>query len=174
MRKLVGLLALVFLTTAPVLAQDESKVDVFGGYSYLRVSPGGGAPGANTNGWEAQATVNLSGYLGVTADFDGHYGEVFGIGGHDYNFLFGPTVFHRMDKATAFAHILFGGSRAGGSGFSDTSFAWALGGGVDWNVKPAVAIRVGQIDYLPTYFGSNRTQNNFRYSAGVVFRFGGY
>ena len=91
MQKLVGLLALVFLATALTLAQNNSKLDVFGGYSYLHVSPGNGLPGANTNGWEAQATGNLTDYLGVTADFDGHYGDVFGIGGHDYNFLFGPT-----------------------------------------------------------------------------------
>ena len=72
-----------------------------------------GLPGANTNGWEAQATGNLSVYIGVTADFDGHYGSVFGVGGHDYNFLFGPTLSYRTDKVTGFAHLLFGGSHAG-------------------------------------------------------------
>jgi len=54
-------------------------------------------------------------------------------------------------------------------GFSETAFAWAIGGGVDWNLKERLAIRLGQFDYLPTYFGST-TQNNIRYSAGVVFR----
>jgi len=105
----------------------------------------------------------------VTADFDGHYGSVFGVGGHDYNFLFGPTLSYRTDKITAFAHVLFGGSHAGAAGFSNTAFAWAIGGGVDWNLKERLAIRLGQFDYLPTYFGST-TQNNIRYSAGVVFR----
>ena len=161
MRKLVGLLALVLWATVPALAQANSQFDIFGGYSYLHV------PGANTNGWEAQATGNLSEYIGVTADFDGHYGN----GGHDYNFLFGPTLSYRTDKLTPFAHVLFGGSHAGAAGFSDTSFAWALGGGVDWNLEKRLAIRLGQFDYLPTYFGST-TQNNFRYSAGVVFRVG--
>ncbi len=32
-----------------------------------------------------------------------------------------------------------------------------------------VAVRLGQFDYLPTYF-SKTTQNNFRYSTGVVLR----
>lgn len=172
MQKLVGLLALALLATVSVFAQDNSKLDVFGGYSYLHVSPGNGLTGANTNGWESQATGNLTDYLGVTADFDGHYGNVFGIGGHDYNFLFGPTLFHRIDKVTPFAHLLFGGSHAGARGFSANAFAWALGGGIDWNVLPAVAVRLGQFDYLATHFAST-TQNNFRYSAGVVFRFGG-
>jgi len=161
MRKLVGLLALVLWATVPALAQANSQFDIFGGYSYLHV------PGANTNGWEAQATGNLSEYIGVTADFDGHYGN----GGHDYNFLFGPTLSYRTDKLTPFAHVLFGGSHAGARGFSDTAFAWALGGGLDWNWKKRLAIRLGQFDYLQTHFGST-TQNNFRYSAGVVFRVG--
>jgi outer membrane protein with beta-barrel domain len=171
MRKLVGLLALVLWATIPAFAQDSSQFDIFGGYSYLHVSPGSGFPGANTNGWEAQATGNLNEYVGVTADFDGHYGSVFGVGGHDYKFLFGPTLSYRADKLTAFAHVLFGGSHVGSRGFSDTAFAWALGGGVDWNWKKRLAIRLGQFDYLPTYHGST-TQNNFRYSAGVVFRVG--
>ncbi len=172
MRKLVCLLALILAANGLALAQDDSKLDVFGGYSYMHVSPGSGLPGASTNGWEAQATGNLTDHLGATADFDGHYGDVFGIGGHDYNFLFGPTLFHRMDKVTPFAHLLFGGSHAGAAGFSETAFAWALGGGIDWNVRPTIAVRVGQLDYLSTHFAST-TQNNFRYSAGVVFRFGG-
>jgi hypothetical protein len=169
MRKLIALSALFLLATVPALAQNDSKLDVFGGYSYLHVSSGSGLPGANTNGWEAQATGYLSNYIGVTADFDGHYGN----GGHDYNFLFGPTVSsNRHEKVSGFVHALFGGSHAGANRFSKTAFAWALGGGIDWNVKERLAIRLGQFDYLPTYFAST-TQNNFRYSTGVVFRFGG-
>jgi opacity protein-like surface antigen len=171
MRKLLGVLALGILGTFPAYAQDESTLNVFGGYSYLHVSPGNRLPGANTNGWEAQATVNVTEYVGVTADFDGHYGSVAGVGGHDYNFLFGPTLFRRSDYLTPFAHLLFGGSHAGGNGFSGTAFAWAIGGGFDWNIKPNVAVRLGQLDYLANHFAGT-TQNNFRYSAGIVFRFG--
>ncbi len=172
MRKLIGLLALFLLAALPALAQDNSKLDVFGGYSYMRVNPGGGVSGLNTNGWEAQATGNLNHWLGVTADFDGHYGDAFGIGGHDYNFLFGPTLSYRTEKLTPFGHVLFGASHAGAAGFSDTAFAWAIGGGVDWNVTKTLAVRLGQFDYLPTHFASN-TQNNFRFSTGIVFRLGG-
>ena len=171
MRKLIGLFALVLLATFQALGQANSQFDIFGGYSYFHVSPGGGLPGASANGWEAQATGNLSENIGVTADFDGHYGSVFGSGGHDYNFLFGPTLSGRTDKVTGFLHLLFGVSHAGAAGFSDTAFAWAIGGGVDWNLKKRLAIRLGQFDYLPTYFG-NTTQHNFRYSTGVVLRVG--
>ncbi|PYX81904.1 MAG: hypothetical protein DMG66_01330 [Acidobacteria bacterium] len=55
---------------------------------------------------------------------------------------------------------------------SDTSLAWALGGGVDWNVLPRVAVRLVQADLLQTRFGDDN-QNNGRFSFGVVFKFGG-
>jgi hypothetical protein len=53
---------------------------------------------------------------------------------------------------------------------SDSAFTMAFGGGLDYNLNRKFAVRVGQFDYLPTRFGGE-TQNNFRYSAGVVVRF---
>jgi hypothetical protein len=48
------------------------------------------------------------------------------------------------------------------------------GGGVDVKVSPHFAIRPIQAKYFLTQFSNNTTtrQNNFRYSAGVVFQFG--
>ena len=53
---------------------------------------------------------------------------------------------------------------------SDSGFSWALGGGVDYKFLPHIAIRVGQFDFLQTHI-SGDSQNNFRYSGGVVVRF---
>jgi hypothetical protein len=50
-----------------------------------------------------------------------------------------------------------------------TSFAMALGGGVDLRVGKRIDLRLIQFDYTPTFFGSGR-QNNFRISTGVVFK----
>jgi hypothetical protein len=50
----------------------------------------------------------------------------------------------------------------------------APGIGLDWNVTHHVGLRLGQMDYLLTRLPSSTNQvtwNNFRYSAGVVFRF---
>ena len=169
LRKLSLLVGLVLLTSLAANAQDFSdKAELFGGYSYMRTD----SPSFNLNGWELSGQYKVTDWLGGVADFDGHYGSVAGIGGHDYNFLFGPTLFRRSDYLTPFAHLLFGGSHAGGNEFSGTAFAWAIGGGFDWNIKPNVAVRLGQLDYLANHFAGT-TQNNFRYSAGVVFRFGG-
>lgn len=50
----------------------------------------------------------------------------------------------------------------------------ALGGGLDVNLARHVAYRVFQTDYLLTLLpnGTNDRQNNFRFSTGIVFRFG--
>lgn len=60
---------------------------------------------------------------------------------------------------------------------SGNAFAMELGGGIDIPVHKNVAIRVGEVDYLMTRFNNSletgNYQHNFRYSAGVLFSFGG-
>ena len=55
-----------------------------------------------------------------------------------------------------------------------TAFAMTVGGGVDVRVSPRIAIRLAQAEYLMTRFpdGLSNRQDNFRFGAGVVFRFG--
>ena len=59
---------------------------------------------------------------------------------------------------------------------TNNSFAMVFGGGVDIKVHERIDIRVIQVDYNPIFFGGNqtldlpdRTQNNWRFSWGVVF-----
>jgi hypothetical protein len=175
MRKVIGFAAMLMLLSLPVLCQDYPKAEVFGGYQYTRINPGSGISGDNFNGWNAALTGNVSHWLGVTADFSGAYKSISGLSLKQHTFMFGPTIAsHSSDKFTPFAHALFGGARSSGDalGFSasETAFAMALGGGVDIGSKN-LAFRVGQFDYLMTRFGGT-TQNDFRYSAGIVFRFG--
>ena len=60
----------------------------------------------------------------------------------------------------------------------------AVGGGLDIRLSKMFTLRPIQADYYMTNFGSNvadplgtpittRTQNDFRYAAGVSFNFGG-
>ncbi len=68
---------------------------------------------------------------------------------------------------------------------TQSAFAMTVGGGLDIRINPRIAVRPMQVDYLPSRFsafnvpgipsGFNDTnwQHNLRYSAGVVFRFGG-
>jgi opacity protein-like surface antigen len=64
------------------------------------------------------------------------------------------------------AHIHTGGSLPGPS---NTSFATAVGGGLDYRLLRPLALRV-EGDYLRTSFFST-TQHNLRLSLGVVLRF---
>ncbi len=182
MRKLIVLALLVLAFSFSAVAQDLPKAEVFGGYSYYRADLGTtGTPTnhINLNGWNAALTGYFSKMLGVTADFSGHYGKP-DVGGFKvdtkvHNFMFGPTLAARSDKATVFAHALFGGQKfsattLGSSVLSDTSFAMAFGGGLDFNVGKNFAVRPAQVDYIYSKHNSEK-QNNFRYSAGVVLKF---
>jgi hypothetical protein len=174
MKKLLGLAVVIVALSIPALCQGYSKAEVFGGYQYTRINPGSGISGENFNGWNGAVTGNLNHWLGVTGDVSGAYKSISGVSLKQHTFMFGPTIASRSsDKFTPFAHALFGvaHSSAGvsGSSVSDNSFAMALGGGIDVGSKK-IALRIGQFDYLMTRFGGT-SQNNFRYSAGVVFRF---
>jgi|SRR5579863_6405938 len=191
MKRWVLLFGALLLFTSVASAQDDSsKAEVFGGYSYLRVNPGFGAPGLNFNGGSGSLAYNLNDWLGVVGDFGGYHWSGSGVDGNVVSYLFGPKVSMHHGPITPFVHTLFGGAHASGTsaqcstdrvhgeGFitggcgsgSANAFSMALGGGVDWNATPHIGVRVIQAEYVLTRFFSN-TQNNARISAGVVFRF---
>jgi opacity protein-like surface antigen len=170
-------------------AQVPTSGNVFFGYSYYNTDLSS-IDRANTNGFEASFEGKVIPFLGFVADFDSHYGSQnfpicpvvpAGTGGGgcssfnanvtEYNFLFGPRVSVSVGKLRPFAEALFGGAHVNvnnGVG-SDTSFATALGGGLDYKIIRPIAWRF-QGDYVQTrFFGT--TQNNIRLSTGVVLRF---
>ena len=53
----------------------------------------------------------------------------------------------------------------------DTSRAVILGGGMDLDITPRFAWRAFQVDYIHTTL-FQETQNNFRFSTGLVYRWG--
>jgi hypothetical protein len=169
----------------------HAQVQVFGGYSYLRPTvttiscPAGELPPCaatsetthpNLNGWEASGTFNPFHVLGFTADFGGNYGTVAGSTIHVQTYLVGPQV-HFPGPVSPFAHVLVGAAHESVSGSNEmffpssgNAFATAVGGGIDIKVAPFVSLRVIQLDYLVTRFGST-TQNQPRASAGIVVHF---
>ncbi len=171
-----GVVALA-LSAPSAFAQGFTKAAVCGGYQYTRINPGQGVSGDNFNGWDAAAQYNWNRAFGVKADFSGAYKSVLGASLRQHTYLFGPVISARSEKAALFAHALFGGAHASvdtGTSFfgsaSESAFAMAFGGGLDYNLNKNFAVRVGQFDYLPTRFG-DATQNNFRYSTGIVLKF---
>jgi len=185
MRKLACLvgLGMLFLLAQTAAAQDTPKVDAFLGYSYVRANPEtSGAPSFNLHGGSASVAYNVSNSLGLVADFGGYH--VNKIGGFPvdsavYTYLFGPRLSYRRSesKLTPYAQILFGGTHLGRGALqagSDNAFAMTVGGGLDANPTRHIGLRLGQVEYLMTRFKEatpNRvTQNNLRFSTGIVFR----
>jgi hypothetical protein len=166
MKRLAALSALLVVMLMPSAARAQ-KVQLFGGYSYLRQDTGAGK--VNLNGWEASATLKNT-WLGFTADFSGHYGSPFGPSTSVQTFLFGPQLSLPVPIISPYVHALVGGARASSGNSSDTAFAAAFGGGIDTHMAPFLSYRLFQVDYLATRFGGH-TQNNLRVSTGLVIHF---
>jgi hypothetical protein len=147
---------------------QESKAEVFGGYQYSNLD------GTGLNGWNGAVTGNVKDWLGITGDFSGNYTSVSGLPYHTYTYTFGPTISTSHNQNfRLFAHGLFGGIHqslsSGGVSISDSGFAMMFGGGVDAKIKPRLAVRVGQFDWMSIRTNGFSFNNNFRYSAGLVF-----
>jgi hypothetical protein len=167
----VVILAIAFARPAMAQSDDSSKVEAFAGYSYLHVSDQGVS--ANANGGSGAISYNVTPMIGVVADFGGYTGSSNGFNGNIISYLFGPRVSYHSGKFTPFAQALFGGNRFSGGGTSMNAFGMTAGGGVDYALTPHIAIRPIQAEYYLTKFndGHNNRQNNFRYSAGIFYRF---
>ena len=177
-----------FIFSAGANAQVPTSGNVFFGYSYYNTDLSS-IDRANTNGWESSIEGKIVPFLGFVADFDSHYGSqnfgvcpgpvipggppcsIFNASVTERNFLFGPRVSFSAGRFRPFAEALFGGAHVNANNGvgSNTSFATAIGGGIDYKIIRPVAWRF-QGDYVQTrFFGA--TQNNVRLLTGIVLRF---
>jgi opacity protein-like surface antigen len=186
MRRL-ALIAFMLLSLAGLAAaQIPTSGNVFVGYSFENSSSSTlnqDLSRPNLQGWEASLEGKIVPFLGVVADFSGHYGSQSStvatpgglvsetITGHETEVLFGPRVSVSLGKFRPFAEAEVGVARISNSnGFgSDTSFASAFGGGLDYRIFRPLAWRI-QGDYVGTRF-FDTTQSNLRLSTGIVIRF---
>ena len=192
---LLSLLAMLAFAADSTRAQD--KIEVFGGYSYVRAQTSWTEtllcplvtcpvtlvkPKLNLNGWEVSGLYKMKPWLGLGADLSGHYGSFSGASYHLQTYLFGPQI-ALPGKVSPFAHVLVGGAHstsgtsvgsgslvAAAGGSPNNGFAAAVGAGIDIKIVPFVSFRPIQIDYLATRFNSS-TQSQPRISAGVVLHF---
>lgn len=189
MRNVAGTIFSTLLLGGLALAQIPTSGNVFFGYTYLNTDV---APPnrASMNGWQATVEGKVLPFIGIAADFSSYYGtpnfplpavpvctlppcpppspENFST--REENYLFGPRVSISVARFRPFAEALIGAGHINAhSAGSDTSFATAIGGGLDYKLLRILAWRF-QGDYLQTRFFSN-TQNNVRLSTGIVLRF---
>jgi hypothetical protein len=178
---------------------------------YLHIASDTG--GASQNGWNASFAVKLFKSLDFVADtssnfqygirtvkFTGSNQNQISTTSTTHTFLFGPQVrFPGGKKLHPFGRTLFGISKQDrdltvdssdwtwGGNFTDTGFAFAVGGGLDWQCSKKISIRLLQADYIRAkkdftydwylFYGNNsitndRIANNFRIAAGLVFNIG--
>jgi len=190
MRKVTLAAFTLILFAGLASAQIPTSGNVFVGYSFYSASPSsldvfppdGNRP--KLNGWNASLEGKLLPWVGIVADLSGHYGsQTFvvttpegptsnSVSGHETDVMFGPRLAVPIGKFRPFAEAMFGvGHMNTGESISnsDTSLATAVGGGLDYKILRILALRA-EADYVQTRFFS-ATQNNFRFSTGIVIRF---
>jgi opacity protein-like surface antigen len=183
-------IAFMLMLFAGVAAAQVPSGNVYFGYTYYNTdfSPNRG----DLNGFQATLEGKLVPFLGFVADFTGHYGSLnfpvlcslcapgttASANAHQYEVMFGPRVSFPAGKFRPFAefevgvgHVTTSGSAVAANVIpgSDTSFATAAGGGLDYKIIPLVAWRF-EGDYVRTHFFGTE-QNSYRLSTGIAFHF---
>lgn len=168
----VLLLLLTIGTAWPSAAQEMPRVQVFGGYSYTRYdtpSFGFSSP-TGLNGYTFSPAYNVIRGFGVVAELSGQYTTNRNL----RDIAAGPQFLYPRGKMMFFAHLLFGEARSlvqVGGPQKDSSRVVTVGGGMDYDISSRFALRAFQVDYLHTTL-FNTTQDNFRVSTGLVYRWG--
>jgi hypothetical protein len=172
----------------------DNKWEVYGGaaFSHFRAGPNL-IGGTNLGGFDVQGTRWLRPRLGATANVRGYYGtqsvdpnpdhitgpfvmEHLFLGGGTYRALQNPHAavdFHGLVGGGYgdFQHALSGVPPNNLGLFSNGgTFAMALGGSLDLNRSPRLALRISP-DYILTRYGGFN-QNEFAISVGILYRIG--
>jgi hypothetical protein len=182
-------LGAVMLCAVGASAQETiPKVEVGLNYSWLHVNSANYDYQRTGNGGAGYIEYNLNRTVGLVGDFGGYANTRTGINDKAVTYLFGPRFnMLRFERFTPYAQFLFGGAYAwagpNGAQQNQNTFATAAGGGLDINCSSHISIKPIQVEYVMTQFesaslggstkGFGAHQNDLRYSAGVVFKFGG-
>ena len=177
----------VLLISGTILSAQEVEVpkyEVGLNYSGIHVNSANFDYQRNGNGGSGYFAYNLNKVVGLVGDFGGYANT--NKDNRLMTYLFGPRFTWRHAKWNPYTQFLFGGAHAwaGESAHDKTqnAFATAAGGGIDYNLNHRISIKPIQVEYVMTQldaapiggnvkgFGSH--QNDVRYSAGVVFKFG--
>ncbi|HUA83350.1 MAG TPA: outer membrane beta-barrel protein [Bryobacteraceae bacterium] len=183
--KAFGLLLGAFMLSAVAASAQETTtptVEIGLDYSWLHVNSANYDYQRTGNGGSGYVEYNLTGTVGLVADFGGYANTRTGINDTALTYLFGPRFNMRhFEHWAPYVQFLFGGAYAWsgptGAQVTQNAFATAAGGGLDFNWTKHVSIKPIQVEYVMTQLkspgGFGDHQNDIRYSAGVAFKFGG-
>jgi opacity protein-like surface antigen len=174
-------LGFVLVSAGALSAQEEQvtpKVEVGLNYSWFHVSSTNRDLERTGNGGSGSFEYNLNKNFGLVADIGGYANTR--VNDRLLTYLFGPRYNWRHSRLNPYAQVLFGGayvwSNLNTAANTKNAFAMAAGGGLDYGLTRHIAINPIQVEYVLTKFNSTDrfggVQNDIRYSAGVVFRFG--
>jgi hypothetical protein len=158
-------------------------IELYGGYAFARFNNGSGTF-SNLNGALGSFGWNAKPWLQLVADSSYNLVTVGGVKNVLYGNHWGARIFGRTRNRwglTPFVEGLAGGSRAdasvsGAGGYSTSAncFSFKAGGGLDLRPSKHWEIRLLNVDYYRTAFGTGLHQNNYWASTGIVLRlFGG-
>jgi hypothetical protein len=193
-------LGVILLFGTAAFAQDTPKAEITGFYSYFRFNPenSGTLSSHSLNGGGGDITYFLTKMIGIKGEIAGYQSSsvTFTNGSFAatasanlFTYNVGPVVKFRAEKFEPFAEALFGGAHSsfygnlckagvgcGVNNPSNNAFDFVIGGGLDIPLSHSIAFRPVQVDYVLTRFGNgftsgNQNQSNFRYQAGIQFRF---
>jgi outer membrane protein OmpA-like peptidoglycan-associated protein len=167
-------------------AEPEAHLDITAGYSMIRANaPPGGCQCFTASGGFVSADYVIARWLGVTGEFtDSHADKISSLGQSLdlMTFTGGPKITWVNFHLSPFVQFLAGQARASHSYFPSpdastsaaSSFAYAAGGGVDWNLNPRFAVRPIDVKFLHTGFpnGGDNAQRQLQMGAGLVMHIG--
>jgi opacity protein-like surface antigen len=184
------------------MAQETPRVEIFGGYSYLRVttdddlSPDGTTPGSldsiSGNGFIVSMAYNIKKRIGIVGEFSRHTKDTnlqnlirqtgvpnVRVETRVNTFLFGPRFTLRRDDIEPFAHVLVGGSNgsfdASGAGIltSDSGTAFTFAAGGGVDIKFSERLVVRLVQAdYLRTLTGGADLNSGRISTGLVYRIG--
>jgi opacity protein-like surface antigen len=174
---------------------NPENSNIVSGFS---LNGGGGGVAVYINHWigiqgdfQGYASLNKTFVFPATAGSPCPAGCNVKASGDLFTYNVGPVLKYRSEHFEPFVETLFGGAHSNTyqnlqkacagtctttGNPSNNTFDFIIGGGIDIPLTKSIAIRPAQFDFVLTRFGNsftggNNNQSNFRYNAGIVFRF---
>jgi hypothetical protein len=171
-RLCTGLVGL-FLLGFPALAAAQGKVDVGGGYRWLRISTPRETVKLPT-GWDADVSFHVNNRVAVLGQVSGQHDTLPIDGKVALNLFNGGVKINAggTKKATPFARVLVGDMRFNCSAGDclQNHMNLQIGGGVTVWATPSVGFE-GALDYIKTFTEAD-DPNIVTFSTNIVFRVG--
>lgn len=161
----------LFAQGIPTLGPDDSKFEVFGGYSGYRI--GGTADKVTvpdlTTGWAGQFVANVDRWAGLVAELNGQHNS----SASAYDLAFGLRIRHPVWRLVPFGEGLAGTQHLSLKGLPGGNAATFIAtAGMDVIVNKRFSVRPIELSYVNSYYATSSSLgslNGVRIQAGIVY-----